>query len=751
MGEKSQQTHHWLAFVLVVIPTLLLATGVTKLNISADTRVLAGVENPVRLDLEAFEQRFAQNNNLFFVVEPANGEVFTPETLQAVEDITELAWQLPYVTRVDSITNFPLIVSDGDDFGAEPLSDAGLPATAEDLAEARAAVMAEPWLDGLLISRDGDVTAVNSLFILPQDATDAIAEIGIALDEMMAAFEADHPGTTVHITGNVALMVTYTESSRRDVQGLIPLSFSVVVLIAFIFLRDLKLFGLLVIYLSLCCLGAMGAAGWWGHVLNPATVTAPIIIMTLGLASMIHLLSGIQMARARTETTAEAVDIAMKESRNAIIITILTTTLGFLCMNFAASPPLRALGNIVAVGLGIALVLALYAIPPLLKQMDLKARTIPAGLLATFIDIVDRRRALILFIMISASAVAILGVMRIKADDDFIRDFSTQFEFRRASDFTEDHLTGLNILEFAFESGESHGINEPEYFERLDAFTTWLRAQPNVEQVTSMSDKLRQLNTALNPDADPGSLPDRRETIAQYLLLFELSLPAGSDIADRMDADRSATRVTAVLRHMTSADIREINARAEEWLAVNNPVEGQQAGHSINYLFAKLSLLNIRSMIVGTAFALVLISIIVIFALRDLRMGVVSLIANLLPPIVGFGIWGFAVGQVSLASSAVAAMTFGIVVDDTIHFLLRFKKERAKGFTEREAVRIAYISVGRAMIITSLALTGGFMMLIISGFEINSSLGLFTSIIVMTALILDLTLVPALLLALRRS
>lgn len=749
--QKKRARHHWVWFWLVVLPTIVLALGVTNLRISAETRVLAGPDNPVRLDLEAFEARFAQNNNLLFVVDPGEGGVFTPEALAAINDITEEAWRLPRVSRVDSITNFPLIVSGEDEFGVQPLARGGLPMSTDEVAHARAQVVGEPWLEGLLVDHDGQVSGINTLFIIPSEATAEIAEIMAAVDGMLDRLEAAHPDVQIHVTGNIALMNAFAESAHRDVTGLIPIAFVVVALIALFFLRDLKLFGVLCVYLALCCLGAMGAAGWVGHVLNPATVAAPIIIMTLGLASMIHLMSGVQMARARTDTTTAAVDIALDESRNAIIITILTTMLGFLCMNFAASPPLRFLGNTVAVGLAIALGLAVFALPPIMRMMDLKPRTIPAGFLADAIGFIDRRRALVLLVLISASAFAVMGAFKIRADDDFIRYFSERFEYRQASDFAEDNLTGLNLLEFAFESGESHGINDPTYFERLDEFTEWLRAQPGVEHVTSMSDKMMQLNAALTPGAAPDSLPASSDMIAQYLLLYELSLPPGSDIADRIDADRRATRVTISMRHVTSADIRELNDEAGEWLAVHNPVEAQQAGHSINYFFARLSLANIQSMIGGTTLALVMISIIVLITLRDFRMGIVSLIANLLPPIVGFGIWGYTVGEIGLASSVVAAMTFGIVVDDTIHFLLRFKKEIQRGASEHEAVRIAYVSVGRAMIITSLALAGGFLLLMISGFEINASLGLFTSIIVMAALIMDLTLVPAMLLAMRRN
>lgn len=736
-----------LLFAAVLLPTLVLSIGVKDLTVSAETRVLAGPDNPVRLDLERFEQRFAQNNNLLFVVTLDDKGIFTAEGLRAVDAITSRAWALPYASRVDSLTNFPLIQSEDDSFGVQSLSDRGLPDTEEGLAQARHEIMAEPWAAGLLVNDAGDVTAINVLFILPPEATREIAEITAAVHELRAEVAEDFPDAEIYVTGNVALMNAFAESAIRDIIWLIPLALLLVVAIAFAFLQDLWLVAALGVYLLLCSLGGMGAAGWVGYILNPATVTAPIIIMTLGLASIIHFMSGIQAALAQDRSVRDAVDFALAENRYPITVTIATTAFGFICMNAAASPPLRELGNIVVVGLVIALGMALWVMPIVLRSLPIKARKIPSRrALSTFISFIVKWKTAIVLLTIGASLIAATGIGRIKLDDDFIRYFDDSFEYRIASDFAEDHLTGLNILEFAFESGGPHEINDPAYIERLDEFSMWLREQSGVVHVTSLSDKLRQIHHAIEPDAPPQELPASRDLIAQYLLLFELSLPPGNDIADRINADRSATRVTVMMRHVTSADIRALDNRAIEWLAEHNPTEAQAGGRSINFFFAALSLTNIQAMIGGTVLALVLISFIVLIALQDIRLGAISLVSNVLPLLVGFGIWGYAVGQIGLASSVVAAMTFGIVVDDTIHLLLRFKKARASGHGPEAAMKIAFVDVGRAVVITSLALTGGFMLLTFSGFEINASLGLFISIIVVCALISVLTLVPSLVL-----
>ena len=753
---KKRKPFEWVMFWLVLLPVLGLAVGVKDLRISAETRVLAGPGDPVRLDLERFEARFAQNNNLFFVVAPSDEDVFTVEGLAAIDFITERAWRLPYANRVDSITNFPLIVADEGSFGVTSLANDGLPHTEQDLTDARNRLQADPWVHQLLLDDEAHTTGINILFIIPPEATAEIAEIMGEVEVLRQDFAAAYPEVDLYVTGNVALMNAFADSARRDVSWLIPLALFVVLAVAALFLRDIRLVATLALYVTLCSLAGMGAAGWlgvieypgWsGHILNPATVAAPIIIMTLSLASIIHLMSGVQVVLRDRGDVHLAVAKSFEENRYAITITILTTALGFISMNVAASPPLRTLGNIVVIGLIVALLLALFVVPPILRRLKLRRPTdVPSqAVLGWMISFISNRRGFILLVAAGISFACAGGISYIKLDDDFIRYFDRNFDYRVASDFAEDNLTGLNLLEFAFESGEPHGINDPDYFRRLSRFTDWLNEQPGVEHVTSLSDKLAQIHRVIDP-ASETRLPHTRELIAQYLLLYELSLPPGNDIADRINADRSAIRVTVNMRHVTSAQIRELNAMAEVWLARENPVAVQDRGHSINFFFATLSLTNIQSMIGGTIIALIMISVIILVSLRDYRLGLVSLIANLLPVIAGFGIWGFVVGEIGLASSVVAAMTFGIVVDDTIHLLLRYKKERSEGSAVSTAMKRAYVNVGRAMTITSLALATGFMLLLMSGFEINSSLGLFTTIIVLCALVIDLTLVPALVL-----
>ena len=192
----------------------------------------------------------------------------------------------------------------------------------------------------------------------------------------------------------------------------------------------------------------------------------------------------------------------------------------------------------------------------------------------------------------------------------------------------------------------------------------------------------------------------------------------------------------------------ELNARAEAWLAENAPHVAGVNSTGPAALFAYIGQRNIRAMLIGTAVVLLAISAILLFALRSIRLGLVSIVPNVLPAVLGFGVWGLTVGQVGLSLSVVVAMTIGIVVDDTVHFLAKYRRARLEyGQGPEEAVRYAFDTAGRALFATTVVLVAGFLIFAFSPFVPTAQVGVLTAMIIAFALIADLSLLPALLTA----
>ena len=345
----------------------------------------------------------------------------------------------------------------------------------------------------------------------------------------------------------------------------------------------------------------------------------------------------------------------------------------------------------------------------------------------------------------------ITGIPRNELGDNWTKHFDERFEFRRASDFVIENLTGMESLEYSLNAGRERGITDPEYLRAVDDFAEWFREQPEVTFVRVFSDTMKRLNKNMHGD-DPNyyRIPEDPELAAQYLLIYELSLPFGRDLNDRIDIAKSATRMTVMIRNVSSKGQRELDQRAQDWLIANSPKLATEAT-GISIIFAHLSINNVISMLRGTITAMALISLILIFVFKSVRIGLISLVPNFLPAAISFGLWGYLVGTAGMAASIVTAIALGIVVDDTIHFLNRYLRARRDGKHASDAIRFAFRTVGRALFTTTAVLSAGFLVFATSGFQLTWTLGILVSTTLVIALIADFLLLPSLLLAIDRG
>ncbi|MGY8766623.1 MAG: efflux RND transporter permease subunit, partial [Nitrospinaceae bacterium] len=271
--------------------------------------------------------------------------------------------------------------------------------------------------------------------------------------------------------------------------------------------------------------------------------------------------------------------------------------------------------------------------------------------------------------------------------------------------------------------------------------------------VSTLTDTMKRLNKNMHGDDQSYyRLPDERDLSAQYLLLYELSLPFGLDLNNQINIDKSSTRLTVILESISTQDALALENSAQKWLKKNAPPEMASHGASPLIMFSHIAMRNIDSMMVGTFFALLLTSAILVAVLRSFKLGLISTVPNLVPMAMTFGIWGWVVGEIGLAVSVVAPVALGIIVDDTVHFLSKFRRARVElGKTTEEAIRYSFHTVGTALILTSIVLVCGFLVMTLSGFRMNVQLGFMTTIAIVCALLADFLFLPSLLMKLDRT
>ncbi|MEW8069126.1 MAG: MMPL family transporter [Candidatus Thiodiazotropha sp.] len=738
-----------LVIFLAVAISLLMGSGVQHLAFSNDYRMFFSEENPQLKAFEQLQNTYTKNDNVLFVIAPKDGKVFTRETLSAVAELTKESWQIPYSLRVDSITNFQHTHAEGDDLIVEDLVLDPQSLSDEDLAEKQRIATGDPLLVNRLISPSAHTTGVNVTVQLPGKKLTEVPEVAERAREMAKNIEAAYPNIDIHLTGMVMMNNAFPSASQDDMTSLYPIMFAAVILVLVVMLRSIPGTLSTVIIIILMIIATMGLTGWLGIKMSPPTTTVPIVIMTLAIADCVHILVNFLHFMRDGQNKHEAMMESLRINLQPIFLTTLTTAIGFLSLNFSEAPPFRDLGNMAAMGVVLAFFLSITFLPAMMMLLPVKALsgdTLGSIAMVRFSDFVVRYKKQLLWGMGIVVLLLISQIPNNRLDDQFVKYFDETITFRQATDYATENLTGIYLIEYSLESGETGGISDPQFLQRVEEFANWYRQQPHVLHVNSITDIMKRLNRNMHADNDDWyRLPDQRDLSAQYLLLYEFSLPFGLDLNNQINVKKSATRFTVTMESISTTQLLEIEERAQTWLQENAP--GMRIdGASPTIMFAHIGNRNIISMLKGTTLALVMISVILIFALRSLRVGGLSLIPNLVPMGMAFGLWGIFVGEVGLALSVVTGMTLGIVVDDTVHFLSKYLRARREKDMDREnAVRYAFSTVGTALWVTTLVLMVGFGILAFSHFQLNAGMGMLTAITLGLALVADFLFLPPLL------
>ncbi|WP_298473243.1 MMPL family transporter [uncultured Maribacter sp.] len=741
---------------MVLILTLILALGLGSrgnMVFDGDYHVFFSKSNPELEAFDALQDKYTKDDNVVLVLSPENGNVFTKENLIAIEELTAESWNTPYSSRVDALTNFQYTSAEGDDLYVDDLSYESGSKSVSEIEEIRKKALSEPLLVNRILNKKGSVTAVNITVRLPGvDSATEIPEVTTFIRNMIKNFKKKNPNFQVHSSGLVPLNTAFFEASMRDMM-LTMIMLLIVIITTFVLTRNIYSTIATFIVVVFSIMSAIGFVGLMGIKLTPPSAVFPTMILTLAVADSIHILvTMLQKMRSGGLDKIDALKEALRLNFMPVFITSLTTVIGFLTMNFGDVPPFWDLGNIVAFGMLMAFLYSTTTLPALMAIFPVKAKGVGKKKeiknwyteLGNFVIKQPMRLTIVSLVIIG-----FLGFLTTKNEfnDEFINYFDETVPFRTDTDYISKNLTGIYNVEYSVGSGESGGINNPTYLKTLNAFEDWLNEQPEVVHVNAFSEVARRVNRSMHGDDTKFyKVPEDREEAAQYLLLYELSLPFGLDLNNQINVDKSETRVTVTLKNIDSPQMIAFAERGEQWLKNNAPKEMHAIAVSPMLMFSKLGFRQAESMLNGNIIALLLISLVLMLALRSFKLGLLSIIPNVAPVLIGFGIWAIYKGQINTGMVIVFGMTLGIIVDDTVHFMSKFLRARRElGYDAKQAVIYAFETVGKALVTTTLVLLAGFTVLSTSSFALNSYMARITVIIILSALIIDFILLPALL------
>jgi len=740
----------WVYAFLSLVMVFFMASGVRFLSFATDYEVWFSDDNPQFLDFSSIQKTYVKSDNVVILITPKNGDVFNRNTLASVEWLSKKAWQIPFSTRVDSLTNFQYTYANEDDLVVEDLVTNAAEMSDEKLVDVKKVSLQEPLLLNSVISADGRVTGVNITINLPKGNPQGSPTVTAYARDLIKEMKNNNPEIDVHLTGLVVMDNAFMETSAADMGSLTLIMFLLILVGLLVSLRSITATFSILMLIVLSVLSTLGFAGWLSVKLTPVSASAATIVMTIVVASAVHiLLTMIQNMRSGMQKR-EGLTESLRVNIQPVVLAATTTAIGFLTMHFSDVPPFHHLGNMVAFGVLVSFILSIAFLPWLLMLFPIKIKKqnnkFSEYMLRLAEFVIDQRKRLLwsmLAITLLAGALIPLNVI----NDRIWEFFDQSVDFRVDTDYASEHLTGPYYLEYELETNRAGGISSPEYLQLLDNYRLWLYQQQEVVHVNVLSDVMKRLNKNMHGDQpDWYSLPDNRDLAAQYLLLYEMSLPYGLDLNNQINVDKSGTRVIVSLHTLSNNEMISFNERAQAWLDIN--AKGvRHIASSPQFMFSHISLRTVEQMSGGVAFALFLISILILFSLRSFKIGMISLVPNLVPPIIAFGIWALTIGEVGFALALSVSMIIGIIVDDTVHFLSKYMRgRREKGYTAEQSIRYAFSQVAPALVITTLVLTVGFSVLMLSTFKLNFELGLITAMTISIALVVDLLLLPAVLL-----
>ncbi|EKF9135460.1 TPA: RND family transporter [Vibrio cholerae] len=756
--EQCTTPRAWLVIIAWLAVMVMAFMGLSKLSLNNDYKVFFSKDNPDLVAFEAIENKYNSNDSVLIVVHPKSGDVFQPEVLQAVLELTDYAWQTPHSYRVDSISNYQYTYAKNDDLIVKDFITQANLNQPQGLQEKKAYALKQPELVNRYLAQDVHSTAINVLVSLTTEGqSEEVREIAQFWQDKKQELEARYPNLSFYLTGQVMQNDEFGEAAQRDMGSLVPAALLLIIVGTGIYLRSVWSSVVMTLTIVSSIFIALGSAGWLGMAITSPSASAPLIILTMAVADCIHFLQGYRQGIQNGLVKKDALQYSMRKHRLPIILTSLTTAVGFLSMNFSDSPPFNDLGNITAMGVIAAMLLTLFLVPALLavlpvgRQRKVKPLSVsnPQGLAKPLERIAQWsmvKPGLKIAVIVLCSLVVAANIVRNDIDDTLFEYFDHSYAVRQANDFTYANLTGVASIQYAIRPEKGELVTSPDFLNKLDRFVATARETQGVYHVQSLTDIMKRLNSSLHND-DPAfyQLPTDPDLSAQTLLLYDMSLPYGLTLSNQVALDKQELRVVVTAKKMSSNDLVSLEANLRQQLLALFPESSLSPGVSADIMFAHIGYRNNVSMLTASAGALLVISLLIGLVLRSVRLGLISLLPNVLPASIAFGLWGILVGEVGLSLSVIASMTLGIVVDDTIHLLYRFHTARKEGQSENEAIVTAVRETGVAIIGTTLVLSAGFLVLASSSFKMNADMGLMTAITIMIALILDLLLVPALL------
>ena len=726
-----------------------------RLALDPSTEPLLPRGDPARAVYESAIREFG-NDEIFVIALVTERDVFERENLLLLQRVHRQIAQLPGVQRVASLADTVSFryVPEEDWVDVGRLMD-DVPDTPAALAELRARAMGDSLLRRNLVSEDGHAAGISVRFLEMSDRE----FIASGLDEQIAAIlaAATHPGARFHVAGRPHAKAMVYRGMVRDLTVLVPiavLAIAAVLALATGTRRGVVLPIANVLVAVLWTFAAMALLG------RPLTILSSMLgpeLIAIGAVFGIHMVAGFDEERAGPGDARAITARALGHEALPMAIAAATTEIGFAALCLSDVPAIVEFGAFAVFGVGCVVFLALTALPAWLALLEPRrdVSALPAtlarwserfvleltGALARISAASARHADRCIVAGLLAAGVAAYAIPRIVIDTDYLSFFDEDSPVRRDFDAVNDRLAGA-IPIYVVLSGDGPGaFREPAALRAIETLKERADAIPGVSRSAAITDTLRVMNRAIEND-DPAAerIPDDRASVME---LFQLA--PKDDVARFANVNQSRVNLVVRTGEVGSASVRDLVARLQSLMREVLPpgIRGETTGNAI--LLARSADGIAGGQLQAVAAAATVIFVLVTLALRSWKLGVIAMIPNLLPVAMFFALLGLGAAPLSLPTSLIGSVALGIAIDDTVHFLVRYRRERSAGLSPADAARVTGLRVGLPIATAALMLSAGFAVIALSSFATLREFGVLFAVTVGFCLLAELVLMPALL------
>ncbi len=745
--------YRWMIVILIpLLIGIIFILNIYKAGVETDWKIWFDKNSKVMKNFTHFKKTFGSDDRIMIILSH-NDTIFKKDVLKNIKNITEALWQTKLIARVDSITNYQysyVSSKDEDEIIVEDFIKNIVSLSQKDLEEKREIAINDPQTKNLLISDDAKhaiivARIVYSKNLKPEDyislhnATKQLLEKN-RLEELK-----------YNIIGVPVFTSAFIEAIKANFVKFMPLLLICVIILFALIFRNIWAVILPFCIIILTILFIAGLSFGLGYKLNTLTSMFPIFVIAIAVADSIHILWVWQYKRKEGLDNNKSIIFSIEKNFKPALITSLTTFVGFLSLGVSALIPLQAFGIVVATGSIVAFILSILFLPAMLSIINPKVK-IPKKesfqiikYIKNYTNFVIKYDKAIIGIALIIVIACFVGLKDVSVDTEFLKQFSKDTEIRKTVEFVEKNIGGTISMEIVVDSKENSGLSKPDFMKDIETFKYDFQKQfTKVRHINSITDVVKRYNQLMNGNKKEFyNIPDSKELISQYLLLYSLSLPRGMGINDMMDTSNRYLKLTSMNNLASEQEKLQMYRWVENWWKNNSKYSATLEGLTLITAHMRIELTN--TMIKSVFLALLLVTIIFWFSFKSKFYMAVSTIPNVAPILISAGITGWLGIHMDLGMAIVFVIIIGISIDDTVHFISKYKEAIYKGYNVKEAIEETLLLSGNAIVITTIILVMSLGIFLLSDFTIYSNFGFISSIALFSAMILDLLLLPAIL------